>query len=56
MVINPRVAKDFFKAIMQRSKTDAMGSHMLAEFFERMEFISWQPPREDLLELRAIAR
>ncbi|MDQ6999539.1 MAG: IS110 family transposase [Mariprofundus sp.] len=56
MVINPRVAKDFSKAIMQRSKTDAMDSHMLAEFSERMEFISWQPPREDVLELRAIAR
>lgn len=56
MVINPRIAKDFSKAMMQRGKTDVMDSHMLAEFAERMEFVSWQPPRSDVLELRAMAR
>jgi len=56
MVINPRVAKDFSKAMMQRGKTDVMDSHMLAEFAGRMEFINWQPPRGDVLELRAMAR
>lgn len=56
MVINPRVAKDFSRAMMQRGKTDVMDSRMLAEFAGRMAFTDWQPPRDDVLELRAMAR
>ncbi len=56
MVINPRVGKDFAKAMMQRSKTDASDARMLAEYAGRMVFVSWNPPKASVWELRAIAR
>ncbi len=56
MVINPRVGKDFSRVIMQRSKSDTSDARMLAEYTKRMEFIAWNPPKESVWELRAIAR
>jgi len=56
MVINPRVGKDFAKAMMQRSKTDTSDARMLAEYTERMVFVPWSPPKASIWELRAISR
>jgi len=56
MVINPRVGKDFAKAMMKRSKTDASDARMLAEYAQRMAFVAWNPPKASAWELRAIAR
>src|SRR5260370_38077358 len=56
MVANPRAAKHFAMATMQRSKTDPLDALMLREFVTRMEFRSWARPEERWLELWSIAR
>lgn len=56
MVINPRVAKDFSRALSNRSKTDRVDAWTLAEYVRRMEFRPWQPPRAAILELRELGR
>ena len=56
MVVNPRAARDFAKAFLQRSKTDALDATVLLEFVRRMPFAAWQPPRDQALALRALAR
>ena len=56
MVVNPRVSKDFARAMNARAKTDRVDARMLALFCERMPFVRWQPPAKELLELRAISR
>ena len=44
MVVNPRAARDFAKAAMQRSKTDRLDAAVLLEFARRMRFQAWSPP------------
>jgi|AMFO01.1.fsa_nt_gi Transposase and inactivated derivatives len=56
MVVNPRVSKDFARAMNARAKTDRVDARMLAMFCERMPFVRWQPPAKEVLELRAIGR
>jgi transposase len=56
MVINPRVAKDFGRALGNRSKTDQVDAGTLLEYVERMRFIDWEAPREGVLELREHGR
>ena len=56
MVVNPRASRDFAKAFLQRSKTDALDARVLLEFARRMPFTPWQPPPPATLELRALAR
>ena len=56
MVANPRAVKDFTRATMQRSKSDAKDAVAIREFSKRMPFVPWQPPAEEVLELRGIAR
>jgi len=56
MVINPRAARDFAKAFLHRSKTDALDAEVLLEFVRRMPFLPWQPPPTEALELRAVTR
>jgi len=56
MVVNPRAAKDFARARLQRSKTDRVDADVLVEFAWRMPFVPWQPPSAQVLELRAISR
>jgi transposase len=56
MVINPRASHNFAKAMMQNNKTDAIDAKILAYFVERMDFVSWVAPREDILQLRACGR
>ena len=56
MVVNPRVAKDFARALANRSKTDAVDARALLEYVRRMPFQPWQPPSEAVLELREFGR
>lgn len=56
MVINPKAAHNFSRALQQRNKTDALDAAMLLEFLRRMPFTRWTPPRAALLELRHYGR
>jgi transposase len=56
MVVNPRAAKDFSRAQLQRSKTDRVDARSLLEFLRRMEFAAWKPPSAAILELRGLSR
>lgn len=56
MVLNPRAAKDYRRAHMHRSKTDAIDAAVLCDYARRMPFQAWQPPEAEALELRQVAR
>jgi transposase len=56
MVVNPRAAKDFARAMQNRSKTDAVDAGVLLEYARRMEFVPWQPPSSAVFELRELGR
>lgn len=56
MVANPRATKDFHRARMRRSKTDATDAAVLVEFLKSMPFRAWKPPSPEILALRAISR
>ena len=56
MIVNPRVAKDFARALSNRSKTDEVDARMLLEYVRRMEFQPWEPPSEAVLQLRELSR
>jgi transposase len=56
MVVNPRVAKDFARAMANRSKTDGVDAWTLLEYVRRMEFTSWEAPSAAVLELRELGR
>lgn len=56
MVINPKAAHHFARAMSQRAKTDALDAQMLLAYLQRMDFVAWQPPAMALLELRQLGR
>lgn len=56
MVINPRMAHHFAKAIGQRNKTDPLDADLLLECLMRMPFAAWEPPRKAWRELRSFGR
>jgi transposase len=56
MVVNPRSLRDFARAHLRRSKTDAVDAQVLLDYVQRMRFQPWQPPAPESLELRAIGR
>lgn len=56
MVLNPKAAKRFGEALGQRQKTDAVDAAMLADYAERMPFVPWQKPADEVLSLRLISR
>lgn len=56
MVVNPRIAKDFARALSNRSKTDKVDAWTLLEFVRRMEFMAWEAPSTAVLELRELGR
>lgn len=56
MVINPKAASNFAKAMMQRTKTDATDAEMLAQYADRMDFVEWQAPLSEVLSLRTCSR
>lgn len=56
MVVNPRVAKDFARALSNRSKTDEVDARVLLAYVRRMEFVAWQAPSAEVLEVRELGR
>lgn len=56
MVLNPRVAKNYAGALSNRSKTDKVDAAALLDYVERMEFVDWEAPRQNVLELRELGR
>ena len=56
MVINPKVAHNFAKVLMKRSKTDVVDAETLATFCEKMPFEIWQRPADEVLTLKALSR
>lgn len=56
MVINPKVAHNFAKVLLQKAKTDKTDAYVLAQFVLRMEFNQWQAPDESLFAIRSCSR
>lgn len=56
VVINPKAAHNFAKALGRRSKTDVLDARMLLEFLRRMPLNRWEPPARECLQLRQIGR
>lgn len=56
MVVNPKAAHHFARAMSQRSKTDALDARMLLAYLLRMDFVPWQPPALAILQLRQFGR
>lgn len=56
MVVNPRVAKDFARALSNRSKSDKVDARVLLTYVRRMEFAAWQAPSGATLEMRELGR
>ena len=56
VVINPKQAHNFAKALGLRSKTDRLDARMLLEFLRRMPLEQWMPPKRECLQLRQIGR
>jgi transposase len=50
-VVNPAQAHDFAKALLKRSKTDAIDAHTLAELAARLHPARWSPPPAVYTEL-----
>jgi transposase len=50
-VLNPKAANRFAQTI-RRSKTDAAGAEVLAEYSRRMPFTAWRAPNPNGLRLR----
>src|SRR5215470_17342196 len=44
MVVNPRAARKFAEACLQRSSTDTTMAIALQEYAVRMTFVAWTPP------------
>jgi len=56
MVANPRAARHFAQAMMERSKTDRPDAEVLRQFAARMPFVAWRPPSAAAFKLVAVAR
>ena len=54
MVINPKAAHNFAKALMTRSKTDAIDAENLAIYVERMPFEIWERPADECIGLKKV--
>jgi transposase len=55
-VINPKAFHHFAKARLQTSKTDRIDAQILAQFARAIQPKRWQPPSQQCLALRDIAR
>ncbi len=56
MVINPKVSHNFAKVLAKHSKTDSVDGDTLAQYAERMPFISWVRPTNEAMALRVFSR
>lgn len=56
MVVNPKAIRNYAGARMQRAKTDPIDAQLILDYSQRMPFVAWQPPSEEVLQLQAITR
>jgi transposase len=56
MVVNPKAIKKYAGATMQRAKTDQVDAQLILDYGQRMRFVAWQPPTDEVLQLQAITR
>ena len=56
MVINPKASHNFAKALMKNSKTDAVDAETLAQYAERMDFVSWTRPSNEKLAVSQLEK
>lgn len=56
MVANPRAARHFAEALLERSKNDRIDARVLRQFAARMPFEPWCPPSAAAFQLVAVAR
>ena len=56
MVVNPRAIKNYAGARLQRAKTDPVDAQLILDFVQRMDFVPWKPPLDEVLQLQAITR
>ena len=56
MIINPRASNNFAKALMTKTKNDAIDADVLAKFVERMDFVTWRSPDHEVFALRDCGR
>ena len=56
MVVNPKAIRNYGQARMQRAKTDQIDAQLILDYGQRMPFVSWQPPSDNMLQLQAITR
>jgi transposase len=56
MVVNPKAAHNFATVLLKNSKTDVVDANTLAEYSERMNFVAWVRPSNQVLALRCFAR
>jgi transposase len=56
MVINPQSSHNFAKVLGKHSKTDSVDGDTLAQYAERMPFVSWTRPTDETMQLRILSR
>lgn len=56
MILNPRLAANFAKALNARGKTDQSDARVLREYAASRPFVPWVPPARDVLQLRQFSR
>jgi len=56
MVANPKAIKNYAGATMQRAKTDPVDAQLILDFAQRMRFVPWQSPCDEVFQLQAITR
>ena len=56
MVVNPKAIRNYGQARMQRAKTDQIDAQLILDYGQRMPFVLWQPPSDNMMQLQAITR
>ena len=56
MVVNPKSSHNFAKVLLKNSKTDAVDADTLAQYAERMDFVTWTRPSDEKIAIRSFSR
>ena len=55
-VVNPKAIAHYGQAHLQRAKTDPIDARLILDFAQRMPFVPFQPPSQDVMQLQALTR
>lgn len=55
-VVNPKAIAHYAQARLQRAKTDPIDARLILDFAQRMPFLPWQPPAQEVMHLQALTR